>query len=125
MAFIKNIQTIANYGIFRNFAGTQLHAFGSKNLIYGWNGSGKSTLTSLFEAVETKKLDTARFPLAQFSLAEDGGATVSSGNIEHCGLNVKTFNISFVQKNINWNESVKGILLISEEKIEEKKSSMQ
>lgn len=121
MAQIKSIQTVSNYGIFRNFAGTQLHPFGSKNLIYGWNGSGKSTLTSLFEAIETKKLDSARFPLAQFSLGEDGGATVSSGNIEHCGLNVKTFNTSFVQKNINWNESVKGILLISEEKIEEKK----
>lgn len=121
MASIKNIQTISNYGIFRNFAGTQLHPFGSKNLIYGWNGSGKSTLASLFEAMETKQLDTARFPLAQFSLAEDGGAIVSSGNIEHCGLNVKTFNTSFVRKNIDWNESVKGILLISEEKIEEKK----
>lgn len=121
MAYIKNIQTISNYGIFRNFAGTQLHPFGSKNLIYGWNGSGKSTLTSLFEAVETRQLDIARFPLAQFSFAEDGGATVSSGSISHCGLNVKTFNTSFVQKNINWNESVKGILLISEEKIEEKK----
>lgn len=121
MAFIKNIQTISNFGIFRNFAGAQLHPFGSKNLIYGWNGSGKSTLTSLFEAIETKQLDTARFPLAQFSLAEDGGAIVSSGNIEHCGLNVKTFNTSFVKKNIDWNESVKGILLISEEKIEEKK----
>jgi wobble nucleotide-excising tRNase len=121
MAFIKNIQTISNYGIFRNFVGTQLHPFGSKNLIYGWNGSGKSTLTSLFEALETRQLDSARFPLAQFSLADDGAATVSSGNIANCGLNVKTFNTSFVQKNINWNESVKGILLISEEKIEEKK----
>ncbi len=121
MTSIKTIQTISNYGIFRNFTGTQLHPFGSKNLIYGWNGSGKSTLTSLFEAVETRKLDTARFPLAQFSILEDGGATVSSDNIGNCGLNVKTFNTSFVQKNINWNESVKGILLISEEKIEDKK----
>lgn len=121
MAYIKNIQTISKYGIFRNFEGTQLHPFGSKNLIYGWNGSGKSTLTSLFEALETRQLDTTRFPLAQFSLVEDGGATVTSTNIASCELNVKTFNTSFVQKNINWNESVKGILLISEEKIEEKK----
>jgi len=121
MAFIKSIQTISNYGIFRNYSGAQLHPFDSKNLIYGWNGSGKSTLTSIFEAIETKKLDTARFPIGQFSLVEDGGAIVSKDTIEHCGLNVKTFNTSFVRKNIDWNESVKGILLISEGKIEEKK----
>lgn len=121
MAYIKKIERISEYGIFRNFDGKQLQPFGSKNLIYGWNGSGKSTLTSLFEALETRKLDAARFPLAQFSLVEEGGATVTSANIANCVLNVKTFNTSFVQKNINWNESVKGILLISEEKIEEKK----
>jgi wobble nucleotide-excising tRNase len=121
MAHIKNIQKISNYGIFRNFTGSQLQPFGSKNLIYGWNGSGKSTLSSLFEAIETRQLPNGRFPQADFSLIAEGGGTVSASNIQYCELNVKTFNSSFVQKNINWSESVKGILLISEEKIEEKK----
>ena len=121
MAYLKNIQTITDYGIFRNFIGTQLQPFGSKNLIYGWNGSGKSTLSSIFEAVETTQLNIARFPNAQFSLVAGSGAIVSSSNIQSSQLNVKTFNTSFVQRNIDWNESVKGILLISEEKIGEKK----
>lgn len=121
MTQIKSIQKITNYGIFRDYSGTQLEPFGNKNLIYGWNGSGKSTLSSLFEAVETKQLSTNRFPGAQFSLITTSGVNISSTSIHNSELNVKTFNSSFVQKNINWNESVKGILLISEEKIEEKK----
>lgn len=121
MTSIKSIQKISDYGIFRNCTGAELQSFGSKNLIYGWNGSGKSTLSSLFEALEIRQPPNARFPKADFSLQTVSGLVISANNIGNCNLNIKTFNNSFVQKNINWNESVKGILLVSEEKIEEKK----
>lgn len=89
--------------------------------MYGWNGSGKSTLSTLFEALEQKNLSNCQFKNCEFSIAIDSGPPVTNSEITACTLNIRTFNQSFVRRNIDWNASVKGILLVAEEKIQDKK----
>lgn len=122
MSTINLIQKLSKYGIFRNYSGLQTQKFGKLNLLYGWNGSGKSTLSMLFEALQHRTtLSSTRFAESDFSILIDDGGLVTPTNIGNCALNIRTFNQSFIRQNINWDKSVKGILLVAQEKIEEKK----
>uniref|UniRef100_UPI001EDC0694 AAA family ATPase n=1 Tax=Buttiauxella sp. S19-1 TaxID=941430 RepID=UPI001EDC0694 len=46
---------------------------------------------------------------------------ITKDNLLNNNLNLKVFNQDFITKNIDWDNSVKSILLIAQEKIEEKK----
>lgn len=116
---VKSIDLLRDYGIFRNYIKTDAKDFGRLNLIYGWNGSGKSTLSSLFEQIENRQ--NTRYPNSTFSIKTFEQGTITKDNISANNLNLKVFNQSFINKNIDWNNSVKSILLIAQEKIEEKK----
>lgn len=116
---MQRIDFIKDYGIFRNYTKSDAKDFGRLNLIYGWNGSGKSTLTSLFEQIENHQF--IRYPESTFSIKTIDGIVINKENIAANNMNIKVFNQSFVNKNIDWNSSVKSILLIAQEKIIEKK----
>lgn len=116
---MQRIEFIKDYGIFRNYTKIDAKDFGRLNLIYGWNGSGKSTLTSLFEQIENHQF--IRYPESTFSIKTIDGSVINKENIATNNINIKVFNQSFVNKNIDWNNSVKSILLIAQEKIVEKK----
>lgn len=116
---VQSIDLLRDYGIFRNYIKTDAKDFGRLNLIYGWNGSGKSTLSSLFEQIENRQ--NTRYPNSTFSVKTFDQGTITKDNIFANNLNLKVFNQSFINKNIDWNNSVKSILLIAQEKIEEKK----
>ncbi|WP_038914488.1 AAA family ATPase [Dickeya zeae] len=116
---VQSINLLRDYGIFRNYTKTDTKDFGRLNLIYGWNGSGKSTLSSLFEQIENRH--NMRYPNSTFAIKTFTQGTITKDNISTNNLNLKVFNQSFINKNIDWNNSVKSILLIAQEKIEEKK----
>jgi wobble nucleotide-excising tRNase len=120
MAVIKSIKQLSNFGIFRHYSNTGTQDFGKRNLFYGWNGSGKSTLATLFEAMEMRSLSDLGFEAADFVVLADDGSQIEKNSLVQCRLNIKTFNKNFVEKNIDWDNSVKGILLVAKEKIAEK-----
>lgn len=117
---IKSIAVLQNFGIFENYTKPQnLEEFAKYNLIYGWNGSGKSTLSKVFECVSKGHIITD-FPEAILRIETDKG-TLDNKNILKKDLDICVFNSNFIKENINWDSLVKSILLISKEKIEEKK----
>jgi len=119
---ITKITKLKNYGIFRDFKPDQMQDFGKINLIFGWNGSGKSTLSTIFESLEKgKNLKSDSDPVSEFSVSFNDGSNVTEKTIQQSTKAVRTFNEGFIKDNIDWNNSVKSILLIAKEKIEERK----
>lgn len=115
---ITCINRLREFGIFTDFNGTKIHKFGKYNLVYGWNGTGKSTLSNLFSCLELRSL-IPRFSKAQISIALEDGSTIAETTIPTSSLNIHVFNQRFIHENIDWDRSVKSILLIAKEKIED------
>lgn len=116
---IESIEAANNCGVFDfSKADGHISPFAKYNLIYGWNGSGKSTLSRLFYAIESGKVPSA-LRGASFAFKTAGGS-IHSGSLGHGTQNVRVFNEDFVERNIEWSGSARAILLVSEEKIEEK-----
>ncbi len=115
---ITCLNRLKNFGIFTDFNGTQIQKFGKCNLVYGWNGTGKSTLSNLFSCLELGSL-IPRFGTAQFSIALEDGSTITETTLSASQLNIHVFNQRFIHENIDWDKSVKSILLIAKEKIDE------
>lgn len=118
---IKSIATLKKFGIFQEYTKPkELDEFAKFNLIYGWNGSGKSTLSKVFECVSKGHI-IADFPEATLKIDTDIGP-IDNKNIIKQELDICVFNSNFIKENINWDSIVKSILIISKEKIEEKKT---
>lgn len=115
---IVRINRLKQFGIFNDFNGTKIQAFGKYNLIYGWNGTGKSTLSNLFSCFELRSL-VPRFSAGQFSIALEDGSTITETTLPSSQLNIHVFNQRFIHENIDWDKSVKSILLIAKEKIDD------
>lgn len=118
---IKSIATLQSFGIFKSYSKPpELEEFSKFNLIYGWNGSGKSTLSKVFECLSKGHI-ISDFPDATLKIDTDIGS-IDNKNLIRRDLDVCVFNSNFIKENINWDSLVKSILLISKEKIEEKKT---
>lgn len=115
---IARINRLKQFGIFNDFNGTKIQTFGKYNLIYGWNGTGKSTLSNLFSCFELRSL-VPRFSAGQFSIALEDGSTITETTLPSSQLNIHVFNQRFIHENIDWDKSVKSILLIAKEKIDD------
>lgn len=116
---IKNISKLKNFGIFSNYQKeNETSDFAKFNLFYGWNGSGKSTLSTLFQAIEECQVPP-KFPDTEFIITLDDDTLLTQNSINNSKTNISTFNQNFIQKNINWDNSVKSILIVSEGKISE------
>lgn len=113
---ILRINRLRQFGIFTDYNGSGIQQFGRYNLIYGWNGTGKSTLSNVFSCLESRSL-SHRFSGSQFSIALDDGTALTEVNLAASQLNIQVFNQRFIQENIEWDKSVKSILLIAKEKI--------
>ena len=121
MSTVESIQKLSKFGIFRNYSSTQTQNFGRWNLFYGWNGSGKSTLSALFDALQQRSIaPSSNFADADFEVRTSDGVTLKAANVASCALNIRTFNQRFIRENIDWDKSVKGILLVAKERIDEK-----
>ena len=116
---IKNIQKLKQFGIFQDHTNSNAKDFGKYNLFYGWNGSGKSTLSSLFRCIENKTT-LSKFPSSEFSVSVNTGTPITQTNVTNSDLKLYTFNHDFIDENISWSSTVKSILLVDKEKIEER-----
>ncbi|MCM5551373.1 AAA family ATPase, partial [Xanthomonas hortorum pv. pelargonii] len=115
---ITSINRLKQFGIFNDFNGTKIQKFGKYNLVYGWNGTGKSTLSNLFSCLELRAM-IPRFSAAQFSIELEDGSSITEETLTGSQLNIHVFNQHFVHENIDWDKSVKSILLIAKEKIDD------
>ena len=115
---ITSIKSLKQFGIFSDFNGMTIKKFGRYNLIYGWNGTGKSTLSNLFSCFELRSM-VPRFSTGQFSVVLEDGSTITETTLPSSQLNIHVFNQRFVQENIDWDKSVRSILLIAKEKIDD------
>ncbi|NLO39966.1 MAG: AAA family ATPase [Ruminiclostridium sp.] len=116
---ITSIDKLENLGIYTTIPPKKASDFKRYNLIYGWNGSGKSTLSRLFNLIGGGTLPKEY---------EGFKATVSLGNASYNEIqfpiateSISVFNEDFVRDNIDWNGTLKSILLLDEKNIEETK----
>lgn len=118
MEIIKTIRDVQNFGIFESIpASPNFSDFNRYNLVYGLNGSGKSTLSHLFSLLEFPNGEK-RFQESKW-IFELTDSTTFSEVITECDLNIRVFDRTFVEKNINWDDIIKGILIVSDTKKEE------
>lgn len=119
---IKRIRKLKAFGIFKDFNGDGVQEFGKLNLVYGWNGSGKSTLSTLFESLERRSNLRADIDQScEFTVALENGSSITEKTVAQATIPIRTFNAGFIKENIDWDNSVKSILLVAKEKIEERK----
>ena len=115
---IDNIKLINNLGIYKDYkSDSQLKNFNKYNLFYGWNGSGKTTISRLFRILEKKEIPI-EYDNIKFNIEIDS-KKYSEKNYKNINENVFVFNEEFIEENINWDESINKILLLSEDKIKE------
>lgn len=124
MGTIKNIKNVKSFGIFEAIpANPAFSDFNRYNLVYGLNGSGKSTLSHLFSLLE-HPIGEKRFPDSKWTFELADGTKLSEA-ITESSLNIRVFDKAFVENNINWNDIIKGILVVSDTKKEEIKKRDQ
>ncbi|WP_378184837.1 AAA family ATPase [Aquimarina sp. W85] len=115
---IEKIKGVSNFGIFKDIESNPAYSnFNKLNLFYGLNGSGKSTISHLFSLIESNE-SISRFPDSKWSFEKDGKTYSESDKFES-DFNIKVFNVDFVERNINWNDTIKGILVVSDDKKKE------
>ncbi len=117
---IIRINSIKSFGIFQNYLhDSKLKDFNRYNLFYGWNGSGKSTLGYLFECLERKE-QSHEYSTSEWSVDTEN-IQITQTNTNSNTLNIRTFNKSFVERNIfTPSDKIKGIIYISEEQGKDK-----
>ena len=117
---IDKINTIQNLGIYKSYkADSTLQNFNRYNLFYGWNGSGKTTISKLFRMIETKKIPD-EYNTVKFNI-EINSQKYNEKNLQNINENIFVFNEEFVNENINWDEKINKILLLSADKVEDSK----
>lgn len=118
---IKQINYINDFGIYKNYThNPRLDCFSRFNLFFGWNGSGKSTISRLMRML-SNRLITEDYSNCRFEVELEDGSKVTQSTLDNFPLKMFVFNQDFIDENINWDQVIKSILLISEEKIEDRK----
>ena len=114
---ILSIENLENLGIYDKIPPKNCDDFKRYNLIYGWNGSGKSTLSRFFALVGNgRKKD--EFSDVKAKIKCDG-ILYDQQQFPISSENILVFNEDFVNDNINWNGTIKSILLLDEKNIED------
>ena len=116
---IQKIKKVSNFGIFNEIENNPDYTdFNKLNLFYGLNGSGKSTLSHLCSLLESKEIKS-RFPNSKWNITKKDGNVITESDDIDANLNVRVFDKGFIERNLNWNETIQGILVVSEDKNEE------
>lgn len=106
---LKKINTIKNFGIFKDFAwdcevlnkGGAAQSFVDINIIYGRNYSGKTTLSRILRSLETGRIsDKYESPLFSLKFADKPEITQSS--LAAHGKKVRVFNEDFIRDNLRF-----------------------
>jgi len=100
---IKRIDSIKNFGIFKNFNWgmiPEIEDFKEKNLIYGWNYSGKTTLSRILTSLRDREIHPAH-KSGEVKLTSDVG-TFNNSNLSDFPYDVLVFNAEYVKENLRW-----------------------
>jgi wobble nucleotide-excising tRNase len=100
---INRIESIKNFGIFKNFSWdsvTGLKNFNHKNLFYGWNYSGKTTLSRIFSSLRDKKLHES-YDNSFFKINATTG-DYDSNTLEIFPFELLIFNSDYIKDNLNF-----------------------
>lgn len=100
---IKKIDSIRNFGIYKNFSWTSpngIKDFNHKNLFYGWNYSGKTTLSRIFSSLRDKKIHDS-YTSGTFKVSTDI-SIYDSSNLESFPYDIIVFNSDYIQDNLNF-----------------------
>lgn len=115
---IKSIKAIQNLGIYKNYKmDNTLQPFNRFNLFYGWNGSGKTTISRLIRMLEKCEIPNDYIDI-KFNI-ETESQNYNEKNYTNISEKIYVFNEEFINENIDWDESINKILLLSEDKIKE------
>lgn len=116
---IQKIKKVSNFGIFNEIENNPDYTnFNKLNLFYGLNGSGKSTLSHLYSLLESKEIKS-RFPNSKWNITKTDGNVITESDDIDSSLKIRVFDKGFIDRNLNWNETIQGILVVSEDKNEE------
>lgn len=116
---ITSIDKLENLGIYDKIPPKKCQDFKKYNLIYGWNGSGKSTLSRLLAFIGGQKVSDD-FCDIKATISCDG-ITYDQQQFPITNEKILVFNEDFINDNINWNGTIKSILLLDEKNIEDVK----
>lgn len=118
---LKQINYLNDFGIYKDYShNPNLDCFSRFNLFYGWNGSGKSTISRLMRMLSNRSIDED-YSNCKFEVELEDGSKVTQNTLNNFPFKMFVFNQDFINENINWDQVIKSILLISEEKIEDRK----
>ena len=114
---ITKISKLEKLGIYKDFTSSEINDFKQYNLIYGWNGSGKSTLSRLFSSFCGRSLSEL-YNNFKVSIHIDGNIYTEK-QLPIKNDSIAVFNEDFIKENIDWNGTLKSILLLDEINIDE------
>ncbi len=106
---IKKINSIKNFGVFKNFnwdysvrdEGNNIAEFKKLNIIYGRNYSGKTTLSRLFRSFETGTLSD-KYPDAQYKVAISETEVIDQTTIANKPCHIRVYNKDFLKDNLKF-----------------------
>jgi wobble nucleotide-excising tRNase len=100
---INKIESIKDFGIYKNFAWSSaggLKNFNHKNLFYGWNYSGKTTLSRIFSSLRDKKTHES-YDKSFFKVNTSEG-DFDSNNLDTFPFEILVFNSDYIKDNLNF-----------------------
>ena len=113
---ITSIDKLEKLGIYKDIRTKTIADFKRYNLIYGWNGSGKSTFSRLFRVIGEENVPE-NFAGLKYTITVDGNRYSERDKLPTT-TNIAVFNEDFMNENIEWNGTIKSILLLDEVNIE-------
>ncbi|MFT4800260.1 MAG: wobble nucleotide-excising tRNase [Flavobacteriaceae bacterium] len=100
---INRIETIKDFGVYKNFSWssvTGLKNFNHKNLFYGWNYSGKTTVSRIFSSLRDKKIHDS-YNKSFFKVNTSAG-DFDSTNLQNFPFEILVFNSDYIKDNLNF-----------------------
>lgn len=100
---INKIESIIDFGIFKNFnwnSDPNIIEFKNKNILYGWNYSGKTTFSRIFSSLREKEIFND-FNNGNFKIVTDCGSFDKS-NLSSFPYKVLVFNSDYIKENLHW-----------------------
>lgn len=107
---IIKINSLTNFGNYRQFQWGNTTNFTKYNLIYGWNYSGKTTLSRLFQVL-AMPTELTQWQGCQFEVELHGGAKLTQTNLAN-PQRIKVFNRDFIQGNFQQENRAPSVFIV-------------
>lgn len=107
---IIKINSLANFGNFRQFQWGNNTNFSKCNLIYGWNYSGKTTLSRLFQLL-ANPTKLFQWQGCQFEVEFQDGSRLTQANLSNPPC-IKVFNRDFIQNNFQQEHKAPAVFIV-------------